>query len=75
MIVYLRYSETFSKKKGTKIRYPTYQKRIGRTAGLIYGRPYISRVHIIYRVRRGTHIGGDSVDGQWPQRRDGSSEF
>ena len=31
--------------------------------------------YIIYRVRRGSHIGGDSVDGQWPQRRDGSSEF
>ena len=31
--------------------------------------------YIIYRVRGGTHVGGDSVDGQWPQRRDGLSEF
>ena len=31
--------------------------------------------YIVYRVRGGTHVGGDSVDGQWPQRRDGSSEF
>ena len=45
MTVYLRCSEAFSKKrKGTKIRYPTYRKRIGRTAGLIYGRPYVSHV-------------------------------
>ena len=28
-----------------KTRYPDGQKRVGRTAGLIYGRPYVSRVH------------------------------
>ena len=45
MTVYLRCSEAFSKKgKGTKIRYPTYRKRIGCTVGLIYGLPYVSRV-------------------------------
>ena len=48
MTVYLRCSEAFSKKgTGTKIRYPTYRKRIGCTVGLIYGLPYVSRVLLI----------------------------